>query len=188
MTRVRRFTISDFMILIVIFAVWFFYIRWFFESNRYIVRPRHRMYANYWGVFLSLLFWSSVALLILRMRKPRASVLRISRQPGFAACVAVVVCFLTHNLVYGVNALVTLSRLPDRGTMPRLQNITRNMIDGALSTYEVASGIMLLWFYLAVSGRWRAEPSWIDRSGRLVGILWLIALVLNWVEFYLHHP
>jgi hypothetical protein len=29
------------------------------------------------------------------------------------------------------------------------------------------------WVALAVSRKWQTERSWIDRAGRLVGVLWL---------------
>jgi hypothetical protein len=35
---------------------------------------------------------------------------------------------------------------------------------------------MCSWITLALTGRWRSERSWIDRAGRLIGVVWLIEL------------
>jgi hypothetical protein len=41
------------------------------------------------------------------------------------------------------------------------------------------------WLLLLVSGRWRPEPSWIDRSGRVLGWIWIAILPLTcWLDFH----
>jgi hypothetical protein len=40
----------------------------------------------------------------------------------------------------------------------------------------VAAATPLAWFFLAVTRRWAAEPSWIDRLGRILGALWMVSL------------
>ena len=32
---------------------------------------------------------------------------------------------------------------------------------------------------LAVAGRWRAEPSWVDRLGRALGVFWVLLIGLE---------
>ena len=54
----------------------------------------------------------------------------------------------------------------------------------SLLVYPVA--IPLAWAALAMSGRWRPEPGWIDRLGRLLGICWiatglLATVLIHWV-------
>jgi hypothetical protein len=34
--------------------------------------------------------------------------------------------------------------------------------------------VAICWATLALGGRWRAEPSWIDRLGRIVGVAWMV--------------
>jgi hypothetical protein len=31
-----------------------------------------------------------------------------------------------------------------------------------------------------LSRRWRPEPGWIDRLGRVIGALWLLSLLCDW--------
>jgi hypothetical protein len=39
--------------------------------------------------------------------------------------------------------------------------------------------VAAIWVALALSGRWRAEKSWIDRTGRLLGWYWIMYPVVN---------
>jgi hypothetical protein len=46
-----------------------------------------------------------------------------------------------------------------------------------MAPYVVATA----WLMLALSGRWRSEPSWIDRLGRIIGVFWVGLLPLSWI-------
>ena len=49
----------------------------------------------------------------------------------------------------------------------------------------VSLAILSSWMTLLVSGRWSIEPSWIDRMGRVLGILW-IATAFAIIGLYFH--
>ena len=60
---------------------------------------------------------------------------------------------------------------------------------GSLSGAGTAVGAV--WVSLLLGGRWKAERSWIDRLGRVIGIGWMaLALVyyagVDWVLFSFH--
>jgi hypothetical protein len=38
---------------------------------------------------------------------------------------------------------------------------------------ETGLAVAAAWMALLLTGRWRAEPSWIDRAGRILGVLWI---------------
>jgi hypothetical protein len=40
----------------------------------------------------------------------------------------------------------------------------------------VAVTVLIAWVVLAISRQWQAERSWIDRIGRLIGVLWLATI------------
>ena len=41
------------------------------------------------------------------------------------------------------------------------------------------------WLLLVVSGRWRAEPVWIDRLGRALGIFWIAIIPFScWWDYH----
>jgi hypothetical protein len=42
----------------------------------------------------------------------------------------------------------------------------------------VATAVAGAWFVLLLAGWWRPEPSWIDRAGRVIGILWIVPYLL----------
>jgi hypothetical protein len=35
--------------------------------------------------------------------------------------------------------------------------------------------VLTSWMTLIVGRRWRAEPTWVDRLGRAVGVFWIVA-------------
>lgn len=48
-------------------------------------------------------------------------------------------------------------------------------IPALIVAYAVGSS----WITLLISGRWRAESGWIDRLGRLLGLVWICPLLLS---------
>ena len=36
-----------------------------------------------------------------------------------------------------------------------------------------AATVLVAWLFLGVARKWQSEPSWIDRTGRGLGVLWL---------------
>jgi hypothetical protein len=95
---------------------------------------------------MTFLFAYAFTLLALRLVSPRPPAAELLRQPGLWA---------SAGLVLGVALMLTL-RLFQPAIFP--------------------SSVALAWLGLALSGRWRAERSWIDRSGRIVGACWLALL------------
>jgi hypothetical protein len=41
-------------------------------------------------------------------------------------------------------------------------------------------GVVVAWITLVLVGRWRPEPTWLDRLGRAVGIVWILMAQLTW--------
>jgi hypothetical protein len=37
--------------------------------------------------------------------------------------------------------------------------------------------VAAIWLLLVLSGRWRPERSWIDRLGRLLGVVWIAVAI-----------
>ena len=119
----------------------------------------------------SSLCWSGltlvIALLPLRLLPPRPPMRRVRRQPGFIA--SVTSAFYLADLVVSFS-FMRLARPSPWGVFGYLYWI---------ATPTVGSVILLGWFVLAVSGRWQAERSWIDRFGRALGIGWIIAYAIH---------
>jgi hypothetical protein len=113
---------------------------------------------------------------LLRLRRPRPSWARLNRQPGFAASLAVLSVTALNTLLFLAGWLIAVLVLQDNGAMLiSLQRefglISLRTLDNALPTFGMA--VAAVWIYLAVSGRWRSEPGWLDRAGRALGCFWL---------------
>jgi hypothetical protein len=132
--------------------------------------------------FLLILTWAP-ALVFLRFLQPRPHFRRIFRQPGMVACSAtlfVIGCLGVEMAVCGANGTEHFSvNVKSKyflvcffGTLDDVRWITPYVVTSA-------------WALLALGGRWRCEPSWIDRTGRLIGGFWVALLPWSWVIGYL---
>ena len=95
---------------------------------------------------MTFLFAYAFILLGLRLLSPRPPAAELVRQPGLWA---------SGGVVLGAASMLTL-----RYFQPVI----------------FPASVALAWSGLALSGRWRAERSWVDRSGRVVGACWLAFL------------
>jgi hypothetical protein len=181
---VRKFTLSDAMILIAALAVglipalhnlpylgalldhlrrelgggiWENHRLWFFLFGS----PRLAERITF-GTLLELIpflvCWTA-ALLGMRLRQPRPRWRDLTRQPGLWSCAAPLVALFAFPwwAYFGI-------RLP------------RIIVPGAVG---------VAWVVLALSQQWRPERSWIDRAGRMTGLVWLAMAVpcIYWFGF-----
>lgn len=98
----------------------------------------------------------TIAVMAMRLLQPRPPLRWIARQPGFVACLSVTTCLalevvpvLCMGLNHGFVFLVC-------------------WVQGM--GWSVGAG----WMILFVGGRWQADPHWIDRAGRILGLAWLV--------------
>jgi hypothetical protein len=136
---------------------------------------------------IMLLSWS-MAILLLRLRSacPRRRVLWC--QPGILACVAAIFVFACEATI------AVLDQAPDiwkagldmffqTRDVPSFDYILNGVLI-SLFYYEpriemdISAAILLLWLVACAGGRCRPEPSWIDRSGRALGALWVCAALV----------
>ncbi len=157
----------------------------FRESVTAIVHPEEGWSAWAWALYqiygiaasFSIPFACALtlAVLLLRFRRPRPGIRRLSRQPGLAACFAAAVP-LIPSLVGLVGTAIVGGPTPT--VFPHGTEWDR-WIGYAFILVPAYTGAAVLgaWSLLLISRRWRAEPSWIDRLGRALGLYW-IALIL----------
>jgi hypothetical protein len=108
-------------------------------------------------VLLNFLFFLIPAFLIVRLRRPRAALRSIISQPGFAACATPVIVVLAGT---------ALSLLPLSGLSGQAIEI--------MGQIALVVAPPLTWVFLIATRRWKPEPSWIDRLGRVLGVLGMI--------------
>jgi hypothetical protein len=167
----RRFTIGDLMIIIIALGVGF-------SGGRTLFMLRG-MPALWWGlegVYTAVwpMVTGSLAMLAMRLRQPRPRRPRLMCQPGWVASLAVSLTAL-YGLV--VHTLI--------GALGRCVHVGWSVLatreyawhEFAQWSYRAQVGcplaVTIAWSILALGGRWRAEPSWMDRSGRVLGWLWI---------------
>ena len=117
----------------------------------------------------------TLALVGLRLRRPRPALARLGRQPGFVAgcaAAAALVAGGAYCFPFGLGEAWTGSRF-----IGQFHLIWLGMTTG------VASAVAGSWAILATSAHWRPEPGWIDRSGRALGGFWIGVLFLDWFYF-----
>jgi hypothetical protein len=202
----RRFGLGDLMILIAALAagmqgargLW----RLQVEGPRgpsWSLTPTRLMVA---AVAASIAAPMTIAVLALRLRRPRPARRRIWTQPGAAAALACALMFAVKGI-----EVVAAFAWPDtlsRGaatirqaarvrvndstyllylSAPALNGVIGSVglgcWDVAMAAFAAPCGYSVgaVWLLLVLSGRWRAERSWIDRLGRLLGVVWIAAAV-----------
>lgn len=193
---VRRFTLFDGMVLIAATGVGIAWTR--ATANDFIVvlpAPDNLMYALDWHVrgltigLPCLLAWT-VAILGLRLRQPRVRRRLLTRQPGLVACLIAVIMTAFGGAILGVFLFLGSIHF-DIGTArpPQVRAVSDLAEVLALTSPMIQSGVLCAWITLALSGCWRPERSWIDRAGRLLGVLWILGLpftMMVWImeEFF----
>jgi hypothetical protein len=90
--------------------------------------------------------------LLMRAGRPRPPIRALLRQPGTVAGLAV-----TFGLIWV------------RGWLHRL--FFGRVVDGTATAIAVGGTVALAWAGLALARRWEAEPTWVDRMGRLLGAM-----------------
>jgi len=164
----RRFTILDAMILVAgaavgIVGAW----------DRLIGFEGHSDYLPAARALAAIaLMLASCLVLAFRLRGPRPRLWRVARQPGAVACLAAVGYLIADDADWVVRAAIE-RRLDDVG--PVGEWIWLLLEEPAR---EVAHTVPICWAILLLGRRWRPEPGWIDRAGRVIGwgwIFWAIA-------------
>ena len=108
----------------------------------------------------------SMTILVLRLRRPRPRRLKLARQPGFIACSVAV----AHLVAGGILILAI--------------NFHKNILKHHSSIEDLWEILWIgigfatagAWVCLGLVCGWRPEPSWIDRTGRALGLFWLVFL------------
>ena len=174
----RRFTLLDGMILLAATAVGYAGVHGlelFMDDGDFVSRTTEawirRQYVNLALllelVVLPFLMTWTVAVVPLRLLKPRPKFRHMARQPGLMACLVVT---MSIGLLAVVVAIGCVSR-----SWRNIGFDTIVMIMGfELLPAALGLAVLAAWTTLLLGRRWRAEPSWIDRMGRMLGVAWIV--------------
>lgn len=183
----RRFTLVDAMILVAATAAGMASVIQHLKEEGYFVRLETELPAassiplDVWLDVGSLrylepclLAWS-LALLVLRLRPPRPTFRKVVLQPGTVVLLATAVVVAAHAVRYA--AFWMLFGKP-----------VFSFLDHELPycAYEIFYALAAAWFVLALSRRLCCEKSWIDRAGRILGLLWIVLYWVLWWDGIAH--
>jgi hypothetical protein len=112
----------------------------------------------------------SLAVLALKLRGPRPSIDMLAQQPGAVACGAAASIMAVRVAFFFAMRAVRGRGFEWQGYFVR-----------PYLASQVGAAVVASWIVLALGRRWRPEPSWVDRMGRLLGACWvLVFLVASW--------
>jgi hypothetical protein len=106
----------------------------------------------------------TLTFLLIRLRPPRPPIRGMLRQPGTVAGLA-----------------VTFGYFWVTGWLHRL--FFARIIDQCAIAVAVGGTVAVAWCFLAMSRQWAAEPSWVDRMGRVIGAAAIAVGLLAFTQF-----
>lgn len=180
----RPFHLFDAMILVAAAAVAIFLTKVLVDFDI----DRGNVHTTRWEFHLdNVLGWScpslvaaTIALVIVRLRRPRPSLPRLCRQPGFCALGAVTAILFLGSLL-GLSAVVAIVLQGNGMGDDRLR-----WFFFALTSSDMGLVVAAVWLVQRVSQRWRAERGWIDCCGRFLGFCWIVSFLAGWwLAFFL---
>jgi hypothetical protein len=137
----------------------------------------HAIAAIHQGSVPFLAAWT-VAFLAIRVRRPRPALRWCLREPGMVGCCAASVGLLVNALRVLVLAI---AYSPD----PSVDHFRGG---NAIKAYAEQAGFAVIgsWVALALVRRWKPRPCWIDRIGRILGLLWIAMIGVHMAEYVVH--
>jgi hypothetical protein len=171
----RRFTVRDGLVMIVPLAMGLVLAQSFVTSFLLLlVRPdstpwwfkRSGLVIGLASRFASL---GLVGLLVASLLPRRQTRRRLSQQPGVVAAAA------------GAGAMAAGELIVLALTLFRQGSISASEEYWAFIEARILPAIAAAWATQALSGRWRPEPNWIDRSGRGLGAYWITLFLYRYV-------
>jgi hypothetical protein len=184
----RKFTLLDAMVFIAATGIAFVPIRLFLWENWRF--PEELSAPEIWRTALEvnvslipLALSLSVVVSLLGMKKPRPNLRRVYRKPGIAACIVAVVYSILSLLGYAV--FLRFSHALDRGIFDDKNSVMLWIRIGMQPMFLVGGAVASIWIVMGLGGTWRADPSWIDRAGRALGIYWITTSVFFGWAFFL---
>ena len=189
----RRFTLLDAMIVVAMIALaiaatrwkyagyaWF----WNFHREGWTPGATLRRLATAAAFALPTLFAATVAVVLARLARPRPPLRRVARPPGSAACGVTLLVVAVEAVGYIASWLshgYSWAQFEDWiGTSGVLGIFTTDVL--IESTYAIGHAVFATWALLALSRTGRPERSWIDRTGRVLGLAWMMTAWLFWLD------
>ncbi len=176
-SRCRPFTIADGMVLVAAMGaglawsarIWRKFGDQTFSGNSWGTGWQRVIVLT--GLILPCLLSSTVGMILVSLRSPSPGWRRNARQPGIAACLAVVISLLMPFPFYLALVVREFSNPQSQLTLVDFPAMLLDLLM-MVSPY-LGFFVLMTWLLSAVQRRWHPDSGWIDQSGRLVGVLWI---------------
>ena len=173
----RRFTIADGMILVSATALALVAIRATLVDAKGMAEAP-------WAWAEPRLTWVGLAFTLafipIRLGHPRPDRDELWRQPGWVACVSVVISLMVSVFQQVLSDATVFLRRPNFRPREELDQIFQDTL--LRLPFHAVIVIAATWIVLVRGGRWKAEPGWIDRSGRAIGVFWIVINIVSWIS------
>ena len=126
----------------------------------------------YYAISIPCLIMWTLALSLLSLRRPRDPIRRLTRQPGIAGCWAA-----------SVALMINLSAVFVREAIHSDLDIGIDDIYKLISFNPVGHAILSLWIISILDNRWRPDPNWLDRGGRILSMIWIVETITMQICF-----
>ena len=197
----RPFTLLDAMILVGSAALGMGVTRWLDPTGSLwaLIKAIASNFAWEWNLFdqavPGLLIFAmpaavtmTLGVLALRLRKPRPRWRRLARQPGIVAYFALALSWVAAGAYAVVGALSNVPTVATPATAPGLPPgtsfawvlLSYHQEFTVLGSVLAGFAVVVAWATMILVGRWRPEPTWLDRLGRLVGVAWMGMALAGW--------
>jgi hypothetical protein len=91
-------------------------------------------------------------------------------QPGFVAAVAAILTLAIESIL-----LIGSAKIDGRFGWSSSATVAQFVANGTvLLAHHAGWAVAVSWLTIALIGRWRPEPSWVDRAGRALGCIWIL--------------
>lgn len=107
------------------------------------------------------------------LREPRQSRVVMFRQPGVAACAALVAAFFTG----GANTLLCVARWVEFREVHGTTGFAVSILFDIAARY-VSFCVIAVWVYLAIGGSWAPGRNWVNWLGCTLGVLGVLSAFL----------
>lgn len=165
----RRLTLVDTMVLIVAVAVGLALAG---SCQQHLMQSVVLSFAvGMTVIFTALAVTVTLILLVFRQPRPR----HIGSRPGTVACCAVALALV---FIVAEQASVWFRPLP---TPLRWEPNYRaiNLVHNVMRVDFYGAAVAGAWLALILCGRWRPQPDWLDRTGRVLGFAWIVLPLLG---------
>lgn len=138
--------------------------------------------ARWTALGLPLIVAWTIGLFLLHWRRPRPSLGDFLHRPGATACGAAVFALAIEAVNLTTLLVVVLAR--QSMSKSSYSGMAECLVDCLIRGLGIEIGmpglaVAVAWMMLALSGRWEPDPGWLDRTGRLVGVGWIVLMVVD---------